>query len=116
MNLYLDDLRETPNGWHRVYTAKEAIDFLSENWSRVHQVSLDHDLGEDETVVGNGNQVLVWMEEYIATHQPATMPQIFVHSANSSARNKMIAGIESCYRICTQNWERSYEENRKAPT
>jgi hypothetical protein len=115
MNLYLDDIRETPNGWHRVYTAKEAIQFLSENWSKVHRVSLDHDLGEDETVVGNGNQVLVWIEEYIATHQPATMPTIVVHSANPAAQTKMQAGIESCYRICTQNW-RSHEENRKTPT
>ncbi len=98
--LFLDDVRETPEGWHRVFTAKEAISFLSENWEKVEKISLDHDLGEDEEIVGNGYIVVLWIEEFIANNKPPTIPrQITVHSSNSSARLKMEAGIQSCYRL-----------------
>lgn len=103
MKLYLDDVRPTPEGWHRVYTANEAIVLLWESWPDVTHVSLDHDLGEDETVVGNGYQVVVWMEGLIYTNKLTTMPEVAVHSSNSSARLKMEAGLRSCQQLCEKN-------------
>lgn len=58
MNLmvFLDDIRETPEGWTRVYWPEEAIALLETG--EVDIISLDHDLGEDER---NGYDVLLWM-------------------------------------------------------
>lgn len=103
MKLYLDDIRPTPEGWERVYTAKEAIDFLLDNWEKVTHVSLDHDLGEDETVVGNGYQVVLWIEEFVHENHLKEMPEVTVHSSNSSARLKMEAGIQACKYMCEVN-------------
>ena len=103
MKLFLDDVRPTPEGWYRVYTASEAIVFLFNNWEKITHVSLDHDLGEDEKVVGNGYQVVVSVEEFIYGNNLKTMPEVAVHSSNSSARLKMEAGIRSCQQLCERN-------------
>ncbi len=90
MKLYLDDERDTPDGWIRVYWPDEAIAFLKEG--RVTEISLDHDLGDDER--GTGYDVLLWIEEAVAL-EGFSPPLIWVHSANSSARVKMLAAIEA---------------------
>ena len=87
MNIYLDDERPCPAGWVAAKTAPEAIALLKHN--TVGQISLDHDLGEGN---GNGNDVLLWIEEMVFT-KGYRAPTIFVHSANSSAAAKMKAGI-----------------------
>jgi len=56
MKVYLDDERETPDGWIRVYWPVEAIKLLKED--DVTEISLDHDLGDDER--GTGYDVLLW--------------------------------------------------------
>ncbi len=93
MKVYLDDVRQTPSGWVRVYWPDEAIELLKTG--NVEQISLDHDLGDDER--GTGYDVVLWIEEAVVT-QNFTPPQIFVHSANISARKKMELGIESIMR------------------
>lgn len=103
MKLYLDDIRPTPEGWKRVYTAKEAVAFLLDNWEKVTHVSLDHDLGDDESVVGNGYQVVLWIEEFIYNNDLKEIPEITVHSSNSPARLKMEAGILKCQQLCARN-------------
>jgi len=94
MKVYLDDERETPAGWHRVYWPDEAIELLKTGL--VEEISIDHDLGDDAR--GTGYDVILWIEEATATtgFRP---PAIRVHSANPSAREKMERGIESIYRI-----------------
>lgn len=88
MKVYLDDERETPAGWKRVYWPEEAIELLQTG--QVTEISLDHDLGDDDH--GTGNDVLLWIEEAVFT-EGFKAPIIKVHSANSSARNKMELGI-----------------------
>ncbi|OWQ91847.1 hypothetical protein CDN99_05600 [Roseateles aquatilis] len=94
MRVFLDDERSTPAGWVRAYWPDEVIDLLGTG--RVVELSLDHDLGNDER--GTGYDVVLWIEEAVALHgfQP---PLIRVHSANSSAREKMEAGIRSIERL-----------------
>jgi hypothetical protein len=46
MKVYLDDERTTPEGWHRVYWPDKAIALLKTG--DVTQISLDHDLGDDD--------------------------------------------------------------------
>ena len=88
MKVFLDDERETPEGWVRVYWPDEAIALLKTG--KVEEISLDHDLGDDER--GTGYDVVLWVEEAVVT-QGFVPPRIKVHSANSSARQKMEMGI-----------------------
>lgn len=90
MKVYLDDERETPQGWVRVYWPDEAIELLKTG--KVFEISLDHDLGDDER--GTGYDVILWIEEAIVT-QGFNPPKIKVHSANSSAKIEMELGIKS---------------------
>jgi hypothetical protein len=98
MRVFLDDERATPEGWVRVYWPDEAIALLESG--AVEELSLDHDLGDDER--GTGYDVLLWLEEAVAL-RGFKPPRISVHSANSSARDKMIAGIQSIERMAQQN-------------
>lgn len=63
MKVYLDDERETPEGWVRVYWPEEAIELLKSG--KVNELSLDHDLGDDEH--GTGYDVVLWIEEAVYT-------------------------------------------------
>lgn len=99
MKVYLDDERKTPEGYVRVYWPEEAIELLKTG--EVTEISLDHDLGDDEH--GTGYDVVLWIEEQVYVHgfKP---PIIKVHSANSSARDKMLNGINNIQRkILTDN-------------
>jgi hypothetical protein len=75
-----------------VYWPDEAIALLETG--RVTELSLDHDLGDDER--GTGYDVVLWIEEAVIT-RGFVPPKIFVHSANSSARQKMEMGIRAIY-------------------
>ncbi|CAM4150764.1 cyclic-phosphate processing receiver domain-containing protein [Vibrio agarivorans] len=88
MKVYLDDERQAPEGWYRVYWPEEAIALL--NKGDVTEISLDHDLGDDAH--GTGYDVVLWIEEAVAL-RGFKPPIIHVHSANSSARYKMSLGI-----------------------
>lgn len=99
MKVFLDDLRPTPEGWVLAKTCSEAIKFLESG--EVTDISLDHDLG-DENGVGTGYDVILWMEckVYLDHWKP---PRIYVHSDNSSAALKMKAGIESIREKALEN-------------
>jgi len=97
MKVYLDDLRKAPEGWTHVYWPDEAITFLKTG--QVDEISLDHDLGDDER--GTGYDVVLWIEEAVAT-EGFYPPKIVVHSANSSARAKMELGIASIMKFAKQ--------------
>ena len=88
MRVFLDDERPTPEGWVRVWWPDEAIALLE--GGEVTELSLDHDLGDDAR--GTGYDVVLWIEEAVAL-RGFKPPKIIVHSANSSARIKMQAGI-----------------------
>ncbi|MES3025949.1 MAG: cyclic-phosphate processing receiver domain-containing protein [Pseudomonadota bacterium] len=93
MKVFLDDERATPEGWHRVYWPDEAIALLETG--EVTEISLDHDLGDDER--GTGYDVVLWIEEAVIT-RGFVPPKASVHSANSSARLKMEMGIQTINR------------------
>ncbi|MFA7555062.1 MAG: cyclic-phosphate processing receiver domain-containing protein [Spongiibacteraceae bacterium] len=96
MKVYLDDERETPSGWVRVYWPAEAITLLEKG--EVDEISLDHDLGDDPR--GTGYDVVLWIEEAVAT-RGFVPPKMKVHSANSSARLKMELGISNIENMTT---------------
>lgn len=88
MKLYLDDERKTPVGWVRVFWPEEAIAWLKTEM--VTEISLDHDLGDDDR--GTGYDVILWIENEVMTNN-FIPTQINIHSANVSARIKMELGI-----------------------
>ena len=90
LRVYLDDERSTPEGWVRAYWPDEVIALLKTG--SVSELSLDHDLGDDAR--GTGYDVILWIEEAVYT-QGFKPPLIAVHSANQSARQKMLAGLQS---------------------
>lgn len=84
--VYLDDVREAPKGWIRVYTAWELKLVLSTFWDVISHVSFDNDLGENEP---EGYTVMDWIEELVFENNPKTIPELSVHSANPVARVRM---------------------------
>lgn len=98
MKIYLDDERKTPNDWVRTFWPQEVIELLKSK--SVSQLSLDHDLGDDER--GTGYDVILWIEEAVFKRGFIPPEKIMVHSSNSSARIKMDAGIDSIRRLSTQ--------------
>lgn len=94
MRVFLDDLRETPEGWERTYTVGETIAALSTR--TVTHLSLDNDLGELEP---EGYKVLDWLEEEVFFDRTFPIPEIAVHSANASRVDYMKIAISSINRI-----------------
>ena len=94
MKVFLDDERPVPDGWVLAHWPNEVIARLKT--TDVTHLSLDHDLGDDER--GTGYDVVLWIEEAVVTSDYAP-PQITVHSANSSARQKMLAGIANIQKL-----------------
>jgi hypothetical protein len=88
MQVFLDDERQTPEGWTRVYWPDEAIALLQPG--QVTEISLDHDLGDDAR--GTGYDVIVRIEQAVVI-DGFKPPKILVHSANPAARERVLAGI-----------------------
>lgn len=98
MKVFLDDLRSTPPGWVRAYWPTEVFDLLEAG--NVEELSLDHDLGDEKR--GTGYDVVLWIEEAVAVRGFVPPKIISVHSANLSARGKMLAGIQAIERLAAR--------------
>ena len=105
MKIFLDDERPAPEGWVLMRWPEEVIAAL--HAGGVTDLSLDHDLGDDDH--GTGYDVIIWIEEAVAT-RGFLPPNITVHSANSSARVRMEAGIRAIQRIA-ENADRKRSED-----
>lgn len=79
MRLWVDDLRPAPDGWMWAKTSAEAIDLMCSR--RIEAVSLDHDLGGDDTT----RPLVMWM----CSHEmwPAV---VHVHTANPVGREWLV--------------------------
>lgn len=95
LKIFLDDERKAPEGWTRTRSVDETIAMLE--LPGVEEVSLDHDLGDDES--GTGYDVILWIEEAVAT-KGYTPPTISIHTANPSARVKMELAVASIVKMC----------------
>lgn len=75
MKLWVDDLRPAPSGWVWSKTSRNTIDtLLLSGPGGVAEMSLDHDLGGDDTT----RPVVLWLCEH-PDYWPAA---VRVHSAN----------------------------------
>lgn len=90
VSVYLDDKRPTPKGFVRAFWPEDVAQYI-ENLN-VTALSLDHDLGDDDH--GTGNDVVCYVEEKVY-FSDYIAPSIVVHSDNSSAKAKMMLGINN---------------------
>ena len=96
IRLWLDDDlvdRAAPPGWTHITTVKAATDLL--DTGRVVELSLDHDLGDDENA-GRGIAVIDWLAQQQEVHRRILWPRdgLVVHSANPAGRDAMIRAAE----------------------
>jgi hypothetical protein len=96
LRVWLDDLlddRAAPAGWIHVTTAPAAITLLETG--RVIELSLDHDLGDDEAA-GKGVDVVDRIAEHQVIEGRDLWPRdgITIHSANPAGRDQMARTIE----------------------
>ncbi|MBM25474.1 MAG: hypothetical protein CL760_07305 [Chloroflexi bacterium] len=89
LKVYLDDKRNTPDGYFRVFWPSQMTQILEE--FEVEEVSLDHDLGDDD--IGTGYEVVCYIEEKVYFNKDYVVPVMKTHTDNSSARDKMQRGI-----------------------
>lgn len=99
IKVYLDDERQTPEGWERTYTVKETISRL-ENKDVTH-LSLDNDLGDLDPKT-EGYQVLNWLEEEVYYDSTFPIPIITVHSSNQGRKPLMLLVVQKLERIRQQ--------------
>jgi len=94
MKVFMDDARETPDGWHRTYSIEETIELLKTR--QVEFLSLDNDLGSEDPKT-EGFNVLNWIEEAVYNDHTFPIPQMTVHSSNAGrapSMRKIIAKLE----------------------
>ena len=98
MKIFLDDVRETPEGYERTYTVKETIEWIIKAQTedfKIEVLSLDNDLGEG---LEEGYKVLDWLEEKAFGELFFIIPMdIKIHSANPVARRRMQSVIDRLY-------------------
>jgi hypothetical protein len=109
MKVWLDDVRDPGQwlpsiGWFRsgnigdadewvwVKSAPEAVAMLE--GGTAEEISLDHDLG-DRPEAGDGYDVLLWVEERVATDPSYRPPTFHVHTSNPVARDRMEAAVSA---------------------
>lgn len=90
INLYVDDLRDCPNGYTIARNMEEAIDYLK-NY-KIHILSLDHDLGEDSD--GNLLPTGYDLVKYICENG-LRADKIYLHTDNGVGRENMFHTLKA---------------------
>lgn len=93
INLYLDDLRDCPEGFTLARNMDEAIDIFSKH--EVHILSLDHDLGENENgqLLPTGYDFVKYFCEY-----GLYADKIYMHTDNGVGRENMVETLKGAQR------------------
>jgi hypothetical protein len=94
MKVYLDDIRDAPEGWVLVRNVPKLIKLICNE--SVTNLSLDHDLGEGEM---SGYDFMRWLEAEVFFHRINSIPKITFHTANPVGRNNMEKVLNSIERI-----------------
>ncbi len=96
MKIYLDDERETPEGYVRVYLVDGLITYMNSMAKDIEEISLDHDLGENTPT---GYDFLKWLEEKVFHCRNFPVPKLVIHSANGVGRQNMQRAIDSILKM-----------------
>lgn len=106
MKLFLDDVRDAPEGWTLV--RPDNISYLMENAHLAEAISFDHDLGEmpNGEQYSTGYDILTKLEALVRIcdlwkGRPA--PELTIHSANPVGVGRMKIVISNIYRYLEAN-------------
>lgn len=123
MKLFVDDIREAPDGWVLAKTISEAVNSLRNFGTNITHISLDHDISIEVDVGGISRPfpspdtfkvVAYFIEELIlAGYWEKEYPEITVHSANPVGRREIAAIFD---RIGVPCVECPYSPARRAPS
>jgi hypothetical protein len=86
IRIYLDDERETPEGFVRTYSVEETIKLIKEHDGKIYMVSLDNDLG---TGCVEGKEVMRFIEQSAFDNTLKPIPHLIIHTQNTSAAEDM---------------------------
>lgn len=99
MKIYLDDVRDLPDGfddWVVARSAEEALRLITSNGlENIESISFDHDLGED---CMSGYDLASIIEEMVYNAEFTSIPKFSVHSANPVGARNLVACFESIWR------------------
>lgn len=97
MKLWLDDIREAPEGYTWCKTAWDAVMCILQHNSYIQEWSLDHDLGDDRA---HGAAFLNMVIAMIRLGANIYIPKdIRIHSQNPVGRQNMLLALEELRRI-----------------
>jgi hypothetical protein len=96
VKLFLDDLRPAPKGWILVKSAGQMMQEVLHYIGDIQAISLDNDLDEGQPEGVDFLQAFIALKLWV--------PQIYLHTANPSARAYMLGYLESAN-------ERAYLKN-----
>jgi hypothetical protein len=97
MNLYLDDLRSTPENFKRVYDYDEFVNFINKN-GVPEFISFDHDLGEGKT----GFDCAKFLVEFCLDNGVSDI-NFQVHSQNPVGKENIEKLLDNFNRLKNQN-------------
>lgn len=97
MNLYLDDLRSTPENFERVYDYDEFVNFINKN-GVPEFISFDHDLGEGKT----GFDCAKFLVEFCLDNGVSEI-NFQVHSQNPVGKENIEKLLDNFNRLKNQN-------------
>jgi hypothetical protein len=86
MKLYVDDIRNTPNGFNRAYSVNQAIAMMTAN--NVQEISLDHDMGDFANDGGDVIKLVYWMIQ-----NSIFPPVVHFHTSNPVGLNNMKSAL-----------------------
>ena len=95
MKIWLDDLREAPQGFllcKSVNEAKRAIISAEERGENIELIDCDHDLGDYFLDGGDGIKLLDWLAER------GTFYPISLHTMNPVGRDNMLRTINAYWK------------------
>ena len=90
MKLWIDDVREAPEGYVWLKSSNEALRFIMAHSSEIELIDLDHDAGDFAQYGGDYIRILDWLEE-TGRNYP-----IRIHSQNP-------VGVQNMRRIIEKN-------------
>lgn len=102
IKIWLDDERDAPEGWKRCLWPEQVVMLIvSAGLSgkfKVTDISLDHDLGEDNG--RTGYDVIRYIQKQLVTGQwNGNVPNLYCHSDNPVGRKHIELGIASILRL-----------------
>lgn len=85
MRIFIDDIREAPEGWHSCKTVAEAIRTIATMGGQIKEISLDFDDGTRNTF----EPVAWFIKEYWTVRAGKNSPKIIIHTGNPGGAAKL---------------------------